>query len=215
MTINRSKTGTSRHGIVAASLSFLLLAAVACSGDDGDTGPQGPQGPQGPAGPVGIQPGQPLPGVNIEITAVRGGSGPGGNFRVGDRLTLDFTLERDDGTALEVTDLSRASVYVSGPTFNYQRVIAPVSDLIATAVKTGTGTFTYQMSAPIPATYIAPYNDTTALTEGELTGQDLLQGTYTVAIEARKEYTLDDVVYRDPGNAVFDFVVGDTPSLAS
>jgi len=215
MTRIDTKTGASRRGLVAASLSFLLLAAVACSGDDGDTGPQGPQGPQGPAGPVGIQPGQPLPGLNIEITAVRGGTGPGGNFRVGDRLTLDFTMEKDDGSPLEVADLSRASVYVSGPTFNYQRVIAPVSDLIATAVRTGTGTYTYQMAAPIPATYLAPYNDTTALTDGELTGQDLLEGTYTVAIEARKEYTVDDVVYRDPGNAVFDFILGSTGSIAS
>jgi hypothetical protein len=154
-----------------------------------------------------------LPGVVVEIQAVRGGSGPSGRARVGDRLTVDFTVKRSDGEALELANMSRGAIMVSGPTFNYQRVIESQADVIANAKKTGLGKYSYTFSAPIPQTYLAPINDTTALTEGELTGQALLSGTYTVGIELRKDYKVGDVTYRDPGNASLDFLFGDATTL--
>ena len=57
----------------------------------------------------------------------------------------------------------------------------PATDVLATAVDEGGGVFRYTFP-PLPATYLAPLNDSPAFgaDAGELTGQPLLPGTYTV-----------------------------------
>lgn len=194
----------------------LLLACSAGCGDTGAQGPEGPEGPPGPTGPPG-DPGEPgqdaefdLPGVNLVITALAGGTGPSGRFRVGDRPAVTFTLKTDDGEDLDLAQMSSGSVYVSGPTSNYQRVIASQSDLRARAVDNGNGTWTYTFAVPIPAAYLAPLNDTTAFgpDDGELQGQALLDGTYSVGVQTYKSYTIDGETYRDAGVDVEDFLFG-------
>lgn len=153
-----------------------------------------------------------LPGVVVTIDSVRGAAGSG-RAAVGDRLAVDFTVRTDDGRPLELSTMARGAIMVSGPTFNYQRVIASQADLLVRSKKRALGAFTYEFAVPIPATYLPPLNDTTALSEGELTGQALLGGTYTVGLELRKDYTVDGVLYRDPGNATSDFLLGSATTL--
>ncbi|MBX3464219.1 MAG: hypothetical protein KF830_13690 [Planctomycetes bacterium] len=184
----------------------LALAVAGC--DDNNSSPEIGTAPEPTVGPN-----DPLPGVVVEIQAVRGGSGPSGRARAGDRLTVDFTVKRDNGEPLELATMARAAAMVSGPTFNYQRVIASQSDVIATAVKTALGAYSYTFAVPLPQTYLAPLNDTDDITLGELTGEALLSGTYTVGLELRKDYVIDGVTYRDPGNTTFDFLLGDATTI--
>ena len=187
--------------------AFLMLALAAC--DDDDPPPPLPVAAEPPFGANDV-----LPGVVIGVEGVRGGTGPGGNVRAGDRLTVDFTVNTSGGQPLELTTMARGSAMVSGPTSNYQRVIAAQSDVLTASVKRDLAKFSYTFALPIPSTYLAPINDTAALTEGELTGQPLLSGTYTIGLELRKDYTLDDETFRDPGNATVDFLFGDATAGA-
>jgi hypothetical protein len=68
------------------------------------------------------------PGVDAEITSLSGNA-PGSNFEPGDTITVQFTLLKDDGEAWDIDEMATARILVSGPTFNYQRVIAEQSDL--------------------------------------------------------------------------------------
>ncbi|MFO1032023.1 MAG: hypothetical protein U1F60_13175 [Planctomycetota bacterium] len=152
-----------------------------------------------------------LPGVVVTIEAVRGREL--GHAYVGDKLSVDFTVETDAGDPLELSTMVRGAIMVSGPTGNYQRVIASQSDLLTRSRKRALGAYTYDFDVAIPSAYLAPLNDTTALTDGELTGEALVGGTYTVGIEIRKDYTVDNVVYRDAGNETADFLLGSATTL--
>ncbi|MBK8099016.1 MAG: hypothetical protein IPK26_18065 [Planctomycetes bacterium] len=191
-----------RAGLVA------LLALAACSDNNNPAPP-----------PIGVAPdpivteADRLPGVVVAITRVYGGSGPNGKFRVGDFLSVDFTVARDTGAALELANMTRGAIMVSGPTSNYQRVIASQGDVITASRKTALGAYTYKFTQPVPATYLAPLNDTTALTDGEWTGRPLIAGTYTVGIELRKDYVVGGATLRDPGNTTADFLLGDASTI--
>ncbi|MBI5432333.1 MAG: hypothetical protein HZA52_05850 [Planctomycetes bacterium] len=192
---------------LAAALSVTLAA---CSGgDDGERGPQGPPGGSGSTN-TALEQGDELPAIELTITDVRGGSGPGGSFKVGDTVKVDFTVTKSDATAWDLSEFSSGSALLSGPTFNYQRVLPEVSDVHTNAVERDDGSFTYTFAAPIPATYLAPYNDSASFgaSDGELTGDDLLDGTYTVGLYFVWSYTVDGAPHRDAGNATFDLQIG-------
>lgn len=202
-----SVSALSRRIILAAG----LLLASGCDGDDGAQGPQGPPGSGGetPLSTV-LQPRDDAPGVNFEVVSVTGGSGPGGNFAVGDRIRVRYRLTKNDGTPWNLSELELGRILVSGPTFNYQRVIAEQSNLLTASSQNADGSFTYLFSQPIPAAYIAPYNDTAAfgLEDGELKGQPLLAGTYTVGMYATWRYTVRGEAFRDQGEVVAHFLFG-------
>lgn len=197
--------------ILSLALATALVGALgACSADDGDNGAPGDPGPT-PEIEIGAY--EALPGVNVAITSVSGGSGAGGNVRAGDILTVEFTAENDAGDPLDLTKLTRSSIYVSGPTSNYQRVIASQSDVLTRATEVSEGVYSYRFAVPVPSTFLAPLNDTASLTDGELTGQALLNGTYTVGMELRKDFTIEGEVFRDVGNATSDFLFGTAAAL--
>lgn len=202
----RRPAGPTRGPVRFASLAATALLFAACSGGNNSAPAIGVA--QDPV--VGAT--EKLPGVVVTIESVRG-SGANGTARVGDRLIVDFTVATDSGAPLELSGLTRGAIMVSGPTSNYQRVIPSQSDLIARSTKRALGAYRYQFNVPVPEVYAAPLNDTPTFTDGELTGQALVSGTYTVGIELRKDYTIDDVVYRDPGNAAFDFLFGDATQI--
>ena len=206
------RSRASGHVTAGLLLSLLVLGAAACNGGSSNSVPLVPI-PSVPD-PV-VREGDPLPGVVVAIQRVYGGSGPNGAFRVGDRPKIDFTVKRDDGVALELSRITRAAILVSGPTENYQRVIPSQSDLGTAAVKTAVGEYTYTFAAPLPATYLAPLNDSPALSDGEWTGQPLAGGTYTVGIELCKTYVVEGTEYRDPGNATADFLFGSATTIAA
>ncbi len=206
-----------RPSLLCAALAFAGLGG--CNGSDGDTGPQGPAGPPGGSGTTNtvLAQGDVLPGVNVEVTGLSGGSGAGGNFLAGDTITLAFTLKKDDGSDWDLSEFSTARTLVSGPTFNYQRVIAEVQDVVTRAVQQTDGSYTYTYATPIPATYLAPLNDTASFgaVDGELTGTALLDGTYSIALYMSWNYTLDGATKRDSDDTVFDFLIGNGGAIDS
>lgn len=185
---------------------LLLVGLLAGCSSDNDAAPA-----IGIADEPVVGPNDVLPGVVITIDAVRGRAP--GRAEVGDRLAIDFTVKTAAGKPLELSTMARGAIMVSGPTFNYQRVIASQSDVLVRARKRALGAFTYEFQLPIPATYLPPLNDTDAITEGELTGQPLLAGTYTIGLELRKDYRVGLETYRDPGNATIDFLLGGATTL--
>ncbi|MEQ1728155.1 MAG: hypothetical protein ABL982_07210, partial [Vicinamibacterales bacterium] len=202
-----------------AALSLALgVGMLGCSSDDGDTGPQGPPGEDGgQQTETSFEQGQNLPGIHVAVTSLSGGTGPGGRFVPGNTITINFTVQKDDGSDWDLTEIGSGRALVSGPTYNYQRVIAQVADVSTLAVEQADGSYTYTFAAPIPATYLAPFNDTSQFddTDGELTGQALLDGTYTLGLYFRWDYTLDGVAKRDSGDIVHDFVIGTTGDVES
>ncbi|MGH7144564.1 MAG: multiheme c-type cytochrome [Planctomycetota bacterium] len=197
---------------------FLLLFAGSSCNRKGDTGPAGATGPTGSTGSAPLQPTEltkfdDLPGVNITITGLSGGSGAGGAFEVGDHIKVTFKLAETNGTALTTGDLSSTGILVSGPSFNYQPVIYSQSDLVSKAVSNGDGTYTYTFASAIPATYQAPLNSSGQFTAGVLNGQALLSGSYTVGIQAYRNITIQGTTYRDAGATTSDFLFGTATSI--
>ncbi|MFM1873165.1 MAG: hypothetical protein RL398_2587, partial [Planctomycetota bacterium] len=191
-----------RRTSVAAAVA-LALALGACDSNNNT--------PVGTAAEPVVGADGTLPGVVVTIDAIRGNGT--GKAQVGNFLEVDFRLATDAGEPIELSTSTRAAIMVSGPTNNYQRVIESQADVITRATKRALGAYTYKFAVAIPAEYLAPINDTTDLSEGELTGQPLVDGTYTVGLEVRRDYTIDGVVYRDPGNATLDFLLGDATTL--
>jgi OmcA/MtrC family decaheme c-type cytochrome len=107
---------------------------------------------------------------------------------------------------------------VGGPTFNYQRVIAEQSDVATASTQNSDGSYTYRFPVAIPGTYLAPLNDTASFgpDDGELSGEALLAGTYTVGLYFGWDYTVEGSTStrRDVGNTTFDFLFGSATVLA-
>ncbi len=141
-----------------------------------------------------IPPETSFPDTVVTITDVNGGVAvePGGAF------TVTMTIEDELGTPFAIGDLNRLLLYVSGPTESYQRVIDGDS---AGFVQNPDMSITY--TGTLPTVYLAPENDSGDLTQGELTGQALADGTYTVLIESRMSYGS----VRKAGDDTMDFVV--------
>ncbi|HEX6882246.1 MAG TPA: hypothetical protein VF530_02635 [Planctomycetota bacterium] len=191
-------------------LLALLAALPACTGDDGDDGAQGPPGPPGSGSDTELEQGDDTPGITAALVSLSGGTAGNGGFRAGDVITVRFTVQKDAGTRWELAQLSAGRALVSGPSFNYQRVIAEQNDVLARAVSQSDGSYTYTFAAPLPATYLAPLNDTPSFgtDDGEMTGQALLDGTYTLALTFSYDFTVDDESERESDNLLVDFVVG-------
>lgn len=186
----------------AAALALLALAA--CSGDTTNVTTVVDPG-------LGID--DPLPGVVLAIESVTGGSLPSGNARAGDRLTITFSLRDDDGNALALSTFASGQAFASGPTFDYQRVLAAETDVVTRSVRLGAGRYAFSFANALPATYLAPLHDSGLLTDGERTGESLLAGTYTVCLSLKKQYTIDGTDYDDVGTATKDFLVGSASEI--
>lgn len=185
------------------------------AGTDGQPGPAGPSGPQGPSGPPGLpgaggedgedSMGNELPGTVIEVQSVNNGE----PVVSGMPFSVQFTIEDRSGNSIPVNQLNRFAIYCSGESNNYQRVYP--SDSNTNNITTNAdGSYTYNFTDPFPSVYAAPYNDSDFFgpTDGELTGEPLGGGTYTVGIEARRDFFIDGETIRDAGDAFFSFLYG-------
>lgn len=227
---HRSRTRTVAG---SATLGFLGMAVLftGCGRGAGAKGSAGAAGAPGSPPPINtsLNPTDNLPGVqggDGVIVGVSNGSGgkpivggQGQNARkisVGDTLSVTFNCKLGNGTALPLSELDYCAIMVSGPTFNYQRVIALQTDVRTRSVKNADGSWTYTFAAPIPATYLPPDNDSASFGagDGELQGQALLSGTYTVGLEMYKNYTVSGKTYHDVANATKDFLLGGATILA-
>ncbi|MBI3092444.1 MAG: hypothetical protein HYY96_17430 [Candidatus Tectomicrobia bacterium] len=156
-----------------------------------------------------------FPGVNVEITNVGGASGSDGTFQVGDRPAVTYTVKNNAGQAVPVTSLSSLNLLMSGPASNYQRVLAVENTVRQGSTQNADGSWTYTFTNAIPATYLAPLNDSTALgpENGELTGEALLPGTYSIGMYGGAQQTIKGEVVREAGNAVVDVLFGGATEL--
>ncbi|MBI2266750.1 MAG: hypothetical protein HYU64_16575 [Armatimonadetes bacterium] len=208
----------------------LILCFRVAGWGGGGTGPQGPAGAAGSSpSPTNTQPvlssGADLPGVVPSQLSLSGGSGPEARgrgpssraktFVPGDTISVTFTLKKSDGTSLALSEMNSGGIMVSGPSSNYQKVIAYQSDLLTRSTQNSDGSYTYKFASPIPSTYAAPDNDSTAFgaSDGELQGQALSAGTYTVGMQLSKAYTIGTRSYTDVGNISQDFLLGGAVTL--
>ncbi len=209
---------------VLACLVAILMVAGTGGCQKGDKGAAGLTGQPGTPGEPGL-PGEPapidttlamfedLPGIVLTVTDVTGGTGLAGQFQPGDTISVRFTLETGDGRALGVKDLDVTNIWFTGPTDNYQRVIPSDGGFFLTDVKDTAsinvdGSYTYNFTLPIPATYGPPLNDSPNTTVDELTGQALLSGTYTISMVFGKEYYVGSDLNLDVANHAEDVLVG-------
>ena len=165
--------------------------------------------PSGEQGSSSLDSASDLPGTVITIIDVKG---PFGIFPPGPGtpISVTFTLETGEGGPLPLNELSFFQVFVSGPTTGYQRVIVPQGDVIETAVVNQDGSYTYLFAEPLPGTYQAPANDSATFGSevGEMSGEPLAPGTYTVGMNAFKTFSINGEDFRDAGNATFNFLLG-------
>ncbi|MFO1053098.1 MAG: cytochrome c3 family protein [Planctomycetota bacterium] len=203
-----------RSTALAASLLFGVLAACHDSNNSSNNN-QGPFTPDWPAAETALQRGDATPGMSLEILSVTGGSDANGGFQVGDTVKVTFTVKKNDGTWWRLDELPFARMLVAGPTFNYQLVVAEQRDIATKAVYNGDHTWTYTFPTAIPATYLPPLNDTATFgaADGELQGQALLPGTYTVGFYVGWSYTVDGAAYRDAADATKDFLFGGAATI--
>jgi hypothetical protein len=167
-------------------------------------------GPNGPRTPTTVDRAADAPGIVLEIRSITGASGADGTFQVGDRPVVTFTARKNGGSSWRLDDFTLGRIMLSGPTVNYQRVIPEQQDLLTASRYNADGTFSYTFSPGLPAAYAAPLNDSTDIDsdDGELAGQPLLAGTYTVGMYVGWDYTVLDQSFRDAGDATMDFLVG-------
>ncbi|MCE9593548.1 MAG: hypothetical protein K8S98_05085 [Planctomycetes bacterium] len=193
--------------------TLVLLASLAACGSGGLSTPEPPLPPT-PASTV-LARGDAPPGVRVAIVSVEGASGADGSFRSGDEVRVAFTLAKTNGSPWGLAEMVASSALVSGPSFNYQRVLGEQTDVVARANAHVDGSFGYAFTTQLPSTYLAPYNDTASFgaEAGELAGQALLAGTYTLGLSFVWNYTVDGVVHHDVGEATADFRFGGAPQL--
>jgi decaheme cytochrome c component MtrC/MtrF-like protein len=197
-----------------ATLGALALLLASCGGGGGGGG-SSPAVPPPPVTPTDVEPDEDPPGIEVEITGLSGASGADGSFRVGDRIGVSFTLKHRDGSPWGVAEMDLARALVSGPTFNYQRVIAEQSDVKVRAVYHGGGSYTYAFADPLPANYLAPFNDSLLHGPGDgvLSGLDLLAGTYTVGLSFVWSYHVGPERFLDVGETARDFRFGGAAAI--
>ncbi|MBK7642617.1 MAG: hypothetical protein IPJ19_06130 [Planctomycetes bacterium] len=212
MRANQNSLETTRKSPLSPSL--ILLPLLLLAGCSGSTGPRGADGPPGGslATDTNLKQGDTTPGIEFNILELTGGHAAGGRFRAGDTIAVHYTVKKTDGSDWDIAELASGRALVSGPTSNYQRVIAEQQDLFTASVAQDDGSYVYTFPVAIPANYIAPLNDTATFgaADGELTGQALLDGTYTVAIYGRWNYTIDGAALRLTNDTELDFVIGNT-----
>lgn len=200
-------------------LLLLLLVPGCLKGDRGPSGTNGNNGNNGGTDDTILGRRDLLPGLNLAVIGLSGGSfaGDSGHFRVGDTMRVRFSVKKDDGSDIDIEDLDRLRVRVAGPTTNYNPVLDSQNITTANAVDNGDGSWSFTFPVAIPATYPAPLNDTTSFgaLEGELQGEALLPGTYTLGFELRRNYYIDGVLYRDVDNLTHNFLLGNSSTLVA
>lgn len=158
-------------------------------------------------------------GLRIEITEVTGATGGGGTFFLagtddgtpdGDTVTVKFKIVDAANNNIDLANVASLNFVLSGPVENYQKVL-PRTGSTVNMKTTGTtpvgaggtgvgGVHTYVATA-LGKTYPAPANDsddyTYAAGWGELKGQDLLPGSYTVMIYAYRNVVVGGTTYRE------------------
>ena len=200
-------------GSLFALSAGLLLLLAGC--DSGGGGGGSDSVPPPPPTNNQLDPADDAPGVQVTITSLSGASASDGSFRSGDFISVHFTLRQNSGAPWGVAEMQLARALVSGPTFNYQRVIAEQDDLSSRAVYHGDGEYSYTFAQALPSAYLPPFNDSDSFgaSDGELKGQTLLAGTYTVGLSFAWSYDLPTRSFLDVGETTGDFRFGGAAAI--
>ncbi|HVV82507.1 MAG TPA: hypothetical protein VHE35_05480 [Kofleriaceae bacterium] len=143
-----------------------------------------------------------LPGVVLNILSVGGQSNANGSIHPGDHLGVTFTAKTTAGRIIPLHELDEAGLWFSGPNTNYQHVLPAArdavmyTDLATASTLNDDGSYTYRLPDAVPLTFGVPLYDTTRFSDGELTGP-LTAGTYTLAMVASKDYSIEGKVTPD------------------
>jgi hypothetical protein len=207
-----SRPAWSTSAIVA--LPVLLAGLSGCSGSNSSSPSALVPGPG--STPTAIGRGQAAPEIRLTIESVTGASGADKTFQIGEQVSVRFSMRKTDGSPWRANEMSLGRILISGPSYNYQRVVPELDDVFARAVANADGSYTYTFANGLPAVYAAPLNDTEAFgaTDGELAGQALVAGTYTVGLYVAWSYTIEDQGFRQVGNATGDFLFGGATEVA-
>ena len=211
----------------ALHLALALLAGLAPLACEGQRGPAGASAPRPDdsddddvvdVDPVDteLDPGEPAPALVLTILGLEGAvdaaaaEGVEPYWEPGNLLAVRFSITQGDGSPWPADELAYGQALVSGPSFNYQRVIPEQDDLLGAAIDHGDGTFSYAFAGGLPDVYAAPLNDSPSFGTffGELTGEPLLAGTYTLGLFVGWDYTVDGEPFRVGSEATIDFRVG-------
>ena len=190
----RNSLSTHLTAVALSALGFLALSA--CNDSNSNGAPPSVKIPlPTEKTPTTLTKDASAPGIVLDIVSVSGASGPGGSFAIGDTVAITFSVKKASGTLWRLDDFTAGRILLSGPTFNYQRVIPERDDLLTASTYNADGTFTYRFPSPIPGIYAAPLNDSPSIgsADGELTGTALLDGTYTVGMYVYWNFTVDSV----------------------
>lgn len=157
----------------------------------------------------------PLPGIVVEVLSVTGNDGAGTPVRAGDTVSVRFRVTSADGRPLDVRSMAWGDLYVSGPSSNYQRVVAPRIDVAERAVPEACGEWRYDLTDPFPGAYQPPPNDTASFgsADGEDAGAPLADGTYTAGIDMGWDATAPGGPRAEAGGGVLDFLVGSATDI--
>jgi hypothetical protein len=198
---------TDAYSLASALLGALVLAGSFGCSDDDDGSSAGPGG--GATTPTELAPDELAPGIEVVVLALQGASGPAGAFLPGDRPALRFRLEKEDGSSWQLSEMVSGEAMVSGPTKNYQRLLPASDDVRELAAAHADGSYTYRF-APLPATYAPPYNDSPAFgaAAGELLGEPVDSGTYTLGLSFAWAYEVSGASYLDVGEVALDVLFG-------
>lgn len=132
------------------------------------------------------------PGVQTEIVAISGGSGPGGSFLPGDQVTVQLRLTDGSGLSMGVDALyaDETELLFSGPTSHYQLVARIDGAALVAGAEASGDTYIFTFPEPIPSVYPPQANDSPDLgvEVGDWQGLPLVDGTYTVAVNAVIQY---------------------------
>ena len=193
----------------SSALRIALGALFLFAGCEGDTITTEVDEPVIPT-PTDYSEDEDAPTLTTAIVDLLGAGNSDGSFAPGDELTVQFTLKKEDDTSWMLGELVSGHALVSGPTYNYQRVIALRTDVLDEAEPDGGELFRYSLGE-LPGVYAAPYNASESFGEGdgEMAGQELAPGTYTVGLSFTWEYQVGDVTHARVGEATFDFSVGE------
>ena len=198
-----------------SSMLGAVLLASACGGSGSSATSSVATPPAFEPTPNVLSRGAALPGITLDVVALKGATGAAGAFVPGDTLEVTFQVAKANGDRWDIRDFSRIGMLVSGPTGNYQRVIAEQNDIASRVTWNKDGTYTYKFATKLPATYLPPLNDSASFgsSDGEQAGEALEAGTYAVGCYVAWSYTIDGDSHRDADNTIELFRIGSAGAL--
>ncbi|MEZ5962391.1 MAG: cytochrome c3 family protein [Planctomycetota bacterium] len=203
------------HRVCGAALLLVSsLLWTACSGDDGAPGRDGQDLTPG------LKRTDPLPGFNLTILKVEGGSGPNGNFRAGDRIKVTFKAQEGQqgsttaGTAIASSKWSFQEALFGGPATGFQQILS-TSAIAANSVQNADGSWTFTWPDPIPAAVPNQINqaNTIPYDSGTLAGQPLPDGTYRIGLAMRQDIDIEGTSFRDATSTTIDVLFGNASAM--